>query len=282
MKFNFDLKFSKADWIKIGYKLFFGLMGIGLIIGFWISGLLDLHVHQKSGGKYDPTYWNYFALNGNTYSVQFFSYFTIQSNFLCAIVLIYSAIYHRRENKKKFLRHGFVQAIAIYITITGIIFNGLLLPNTLASGDKISSTEWFELMWQHTVMPIAFVIYFLFLFNNRTERTEYKYAMQRYVWRYTIYLLVYMFYILIKGYLIKYTTTSTPHFSYPGLFQYFFLNFSQTTFGLPGVAWFFIAFVLILGIEVGFIAAYTGITNYRVRYNNKKITKNKPVLKKVN
>ncbi len=271
---DMQIKLTKQDYCKIAYKLFFAIATLSVVFVFYFIGLFNLKIHYDGGTNKGPDYYNYFAANGNNYSVQFFSYFTIQSNLLCAMVFLMAGIWHRKENKIKILGHRFVIAVAVFISITALIFNTLLLPQTLSNGDSLSAVTWFQLMYEHAALPIAYVVYALFLFNNRKKITNYSQALSRDAFLYIAYPLGYCLFILIKGYLIEYQINSVlpagQSFSTPGIFQYFFLDFDQTTFGLPGYAWFIIVFFLILGIIFGLTAAYTAITNAMIKHQSAK------------
>lgn len=86
--------------------------------------------------------------------VRFFSYFTVQTNILAALVLTAFAI---KTGPEEWLVHPFVRsAVATYIVMVGIIYNTVLRP--LESLQNVMS---FTNIVMHYVMPVVYLLFWL-------------------------------------------------------------------------------------------------------------------------
>jgi hypothetical protein len=126
--------------ILVAYKLFFGLLGLSAIV-------TEIAVIAERG-RFDP--------------VNFFSYFTIETNLLVFITLLLSAIAVAagKNGKLATLR----SAVTIYILIVGIGFSVLLAG---IEGITLTAVPWDNVVL-HYIMPVAMLVDFLI---DRPKRT---------------------------------------------------------------------------------------------------------------
>ncbi len=89
-------------------------------------------------------------------AVRYFSYFTIISNILVAIVVTPAAFAPNSFLARLVLRPAFAGAVALYIIITGLIFN-LLLRNL----EVLTGFEEVCNLCLHYVMPVLYPIFWL-------------------------------------------------------------------------------------------------------------------------
>lgn len=172
----------------------------------------------------------YFVLN-------FFSFFTIDSNLGSAVTLLIGAVLllvGRGEDPRWFalLR----MSVTTYMTVTGVVYNLLLRNVELPQGLTVPWSN--EVL--HVIAPAYLVIDWLFAPGRR--RLEWKA-----VWVAVIFPIVWAAYTLIRGPLVVDPTTGNPYW-YP----YPFLNPNLSANGYLSVAFYVI---LIAAIIIGVAAA---------------------------
>lgn len=112
----------------------------------WFSLALQLVLHIQAANGLD--------LSLAESLVRFFSYFTIQTNILAALVLTAFAI---KAGLDEWLVHPFVRsAVAVYIAMVGGIYHTLLKHLWEPKG-----AQWFADTALHTVMPVAYLLFWL-------------------------------------------------------------------------------------------------------------------------
>ncbi len=148
----------------IAYKIFFAALIVAAIVGQLEHSLQ----------------------NSNFNLVNFFSYFTIQSNIFAAVMLLISAdllFWKRKRDHEQEMLRG---AATLYMVTTGIIY-GLLLSN-----DKVQIT----LPWVndilHRLLPL--VMLFDWLYDGPVRKIT---AKQSLLW--LVYPVIYLVYSLIHG-----------------------------------------------------------------------------------
>jgi hypothetical protein len=148
----------------IAYKIFFALLVLTAI-----TGQLD-HSLQKTG----------FSL------VNFFSYFTIESNLFAAAILLMSAYLLIHSKKRSHEQEMLRGAATLYMVTTGIIY-GLLLSKA-----KVQIT----LPWVNDVLHRLFPLVMLFdwLYDKPTHKIT---ARQSLLW--LVFPVIYLMYSLIHG-----------------------------------------------------------------------------------
>jgi hypothetical protein len=116
-------------------------------------------------------------------TIQFFSYFTILTNLLVAV-------YFTREvftaNSIKTRASGNLTAITIYILVVGIIYQLLL-----RSGE-LKGMHWLANELLHSLIPVLTLIYW-YLYEDKKNLTY------QLIPKWTVYPLLYLAYILIRG-----------------------------------------------------------------------------------
>ena len=155
----------KINWYKFSYKMFFSLLSLGVLLAGWIQGIIDLSQIQNDVIS-KSTHLDYYNIDANTYTLNYFITFTVQSNLLCIAFFLLASMFPRKEGQWQVISQKIGLPVAIYITITGIIFNSMLLPVAVAKGEMNGAFPWFETQVMHTVLPIAFVVYIICFLEN--------------------------------------------------------------------------------------------------------------------
>ncbi len=186
-------------WVR-AYRLLFGVVTI-FAVGYqlWVN--------------YD---------NGNSKVVNYFSFFTIQSNLIAAAVLLIGASGAAFVLRPTFAWDILRGAAAIYMTLTFIVY-GLLL-----TGQDLQVAEPWVNNTLHRIVPIVMILDFLIrpLYHRITFR-------QALIW--TIFPIAWLIYTIIRGVAIEW-------YPYP------FLNPDKSG-GWPGV------FAICVVIMIGFLIA---------------------------
>lgn len=117
-------------------------------------------------------------------SIRFFSYFTILTNIIVAGYFTLQALNRIPKIKKP----GILTAITIYILIVGLVYQTILRSTWAPKGLQRLVDELL-----HTIIPILVLIYW-YLYENK-NRLNYRQILP-----WAIYPLLYLFYILIRGY----------------------------------------------------------------------------------
>lgn len=131
-------------------------------------------------------------LSGNYFETLkiYFSFFTITTNIIVAICLTSLLFFRNSKTGNFFAKPSTVTAITVYIVVVGLIYNillrGLLLPTGWA---RVAD----ELL--HVVNPLLFLGFWI-LFVDKYN-LDYRSALS-----WLIYPIVYIIFIVIRGYLI--------------------------------------------------------------------------------
>jgi len=116
-------------------------------------------------------------------TIRFFSYFTILTNLIVAVYFTSQVSGNFSKTKKS----GILTAITIYILIVGIIYQIILRSTWNPTGlQRIVD----ELL--HTIIPLL-VLFYWYKYENKSDLSY------RQIPPWTIYPLIYLFYILIRG-----------------------------------------------------------------------------------
>ncbi|ASP28300.1 hypothetical protein SCORR_v1c05280 [Spiroplasma corruscae] len=248
---------------KLTYKYTFGILSCLSIYTYYFYKLISGHGISDYNGNYE------------IYTLDYFTTFTLISNIFCQVWLLLAAIRPNKEGDSKFLGYTTALNFAVMITITFIVYNGILVP--LDTGFPTHPYDAFATVVNHIITPIAFVTYFLFFMRNKKKVELNTYFIKKF-WILFVMVLTYCIFSLIKGEIRYqshselYTTPKGGNIWYP----YFFLNIHNPNgpMGIPGAAWFVIAFILIVGVMIGFTYLYNYVNNqfiktkfYKSRYN---------------
>ena len=164
--------------------------------------------------------------------VSFFSFFTVLTNTLVAVVLSYALVNRESACKRFFLAPHISSAVAVSIVVVSLAYNLLLRHLWSPEGFEFIADELL-----HDVMPVVFVVYWWRCVPKGHLRF-------RHICLWVIYPLVYFGYVLLRGDLL-------------GQYQYPFIDVG--TLGYPQV------FVNAGGILAGFVAiamAVVGLDKY--------------------
>ncbi|QHX36715.1 Pr6Pr family membrane protein [Spiroplasma sp. BIUS-1] len=289
----FITKQNLKDW-RLWYKLAVASLITIFILEMLIKGMVNIDA------KGDRSPWAIFGKDSEEvigydyfgYVINFFSFFTIQSNILIVVWLMIGFFNHNKEGQIKPLQRTFSLSVVTFITVTALIFNFMLLPQVLTAkpnefGEKPIPSEagaaalwWIEQMIVHTLGPIAAVVYFLFFMKQELEFNFKSFILKDFL-KMIIYPLSYLAYTLIRGELIYRSYGSNAqlaqkHNAYP----YFFLEihnknvFNSTNESIitNGLFWLFIAAIAIIGILIGLGSLYlfvaTKTSNIRKGWGN--------------
>jgi hypothetical protein len=171
---------------------------------------------------------------------EMFFYFTIQTNLIVALCMIFVLIASKQDKMKRFLAY-FESGTCVWILITGILYGILLSGFYRPEGWKMVSN-----LLLHYITPSTMVLYYLFLAEKLT-------------WRPSI-LLVWM------GYPVGYAVFSLVRGSMTGGYPYWFLN---PTDSYPAGAGSLLNVFLLIGL---FVLFFEGVGTL-LFYIKSKITK---------
>ena len=125
--------------------------------------------HVYSFNKYDPNY-----IIANNYSGIWFTqlrFFTIQTNLLC---FFFALLFTIKPSLKIFRHNSFLMYCTIYIILVGLIFNCVLLPPRVSTGEVAgwAPWHWYTNIILHILDPLFFgVTGFVVITNNRKYAT---------------------------------------------------------------------------------------------------------------
>ncbi len=152
--------------------------------------------------------------------INFFSFFTVLTNTLAAVVLSYALIRRDCAARRFFLAPSVSSGIAVSIVVVGLAYSLLLRHLWQPEGFQFIADELL-----HDVMPVLFVIYWCWSVPKGSLRLKH-------IGAWVIYPLIYFAYVLLRGDLL-------------GQYQYPFIDVG--TLGYPQV------FVNAGGILAGFV-----------------------------
>lgn len=153
--------------------------------------------------------------------VAFFSFFTVLTNTLVAVVLTYTGVAVQSKCRRFFLQPWVSSGIAVSIIVVGVAYS-LLLRNLW----QPQGLQWLANELLHDVMPLVFSLYWWFFVPKGTLRI-------RHIGLWILYPIAYFAYTLLRGHLM-------------GVYPYPFVDVDKLGYAL--------AVVNALGILAGFIA----------------------------
>ena len=153
--------------------------------------------------------------------VAFFSFFTVLTNTLVAVVLTYTGVAGQSKCRRFFLQPWVSSGIAVSIIVVGVAYS-LLLRNLW----QPQGLQWLANELLHDVMPLVFSLYWWFFVPKGTLRI-------RHIGLWILYPIAYFAYTLLRGHLM-------------GVYPYPFVDVDKLGYAL--------AVVNALGILAGFIA----------------------------
>ena len=141
--------------------------------------------------------------------VNFFSFFTVLTNTLAAVVLSYALVNRPSAARRFFLRPAVSSGIAVSIVVVGLAYSLLLRHLWSPEGWQFIADELL-----HDVMPLLFLGYWWFCVPKGALRL-------RHVGYWVIYPLVYFAYALLRGHLLAtypYPFIDVDTLGYPQVF----------------------------------------------------------------
>jgi hypothetical protein len=163
----------------------------------------------------------------------FFSFFTIESNVLSAVVLLLGAwILFARRGADPSWYTGLRAATVTYMLTTGVVYNLLLRGIELPQGSTLAWSN--EVL--HLVAPLYLVIDWIFA-PGRTPLAS------KAVWPVLIFPLVWGVYTLIRG-----PITADAVYGKPYWYPYPFLNPNTSPEGYFSVAFYFMLIAAVIGL----------------------------------
>ncbi|XXD77536.1 Pr6Pr family membrane protein [Pseudomonas sp. D2-30] len=155
--------------------------------------------------------------------VNFFSFFTVLTNTLAAVVLTWEVTRRESAVRRWFLRPAVRSGIAVSIALVGLAYNVLLRHLWQPEGWQFIADELL-----HDIMPVLFIIYWGLWVPKGTLRLGH-------VGLWMIYPLVYFAYILLRGDLLAaypYPFIDVTSLGYPQVF----INAGGVLAGFVGIA----------------------------------------------
>lgn len=239
--------------IRIAYKLTFSILGL--------ATLLSCYIYNVVNGE---TIRNDYSGNYEIYTIDFLTTFTMLSNLFVLFWMLLAAIFYKKENDSKFLSYNCALTAGVYITVTFIIYNFVLVP--LDTGFPSKPFDQYVTVVDHIITPIAFIIYLLILMPKKEAVNLNEFFLKRF-WVIFCLILGYCILTMLRGEL-RFRSSGTTYVGegYNLLYPYFFLNVHQTgPLGIPGYGWFMIAFIAIVGILIGFCYLYNWLNNIIIK-----------------
>lgn len=141
--------------------------------------------------------------------INFFSFFTVLTNTLVAVVLSYALVNRESAARRFFLAPKVSSAIAASIVVVSLAYNLLLRHLWSPEGFQFIADELL-----HDVMPVLFVIYWCRYVPKGTLRFTH-------IAGWVIYPLVYFAYVLLRGHLLgqyQYPFIDVDALGYPQVF----------------------------------------------------------------
>lgn len=243
-------KIFKDKWFY--YKLFSFIISLFFLLYIYIYQMVeqDWLISTKKIENY-PFYYH-------LYQSFFTSYFTIQSNILVMVWFFLAFIYHNNEDKIFWTGQKSKILMSTYISVTFFIYFTALLPLAAA---EMGAFKWITGLGQHLLVPILMVFYTLC--NIGKQKYEYKKYSIKVLPYNLIYPILYLFITLIRAEFLR--KDNVPNaISYP----YFFLNFHQSSLGMPGPVVLILFTIIITSSFIGFNYIYLYLNNLRYKQIN--------------
>lgn len=279
------------DW-RFWYKLSAAIVILSILLSALIVDLVALSTLKNSVDQWlinnpeitkNPNFWEEFnkvfsdaknkdwltisqnsptisQMNYGGFIIAHFSYFTVLSNLAVGVWFLLATFKANKEGKAGYIGYRPTIILTTFITITMLIWLGLLMPTNLANGQKMSAVDWFYGLTEHALFPLLFICYVVTTFKTDSTLMNSKSYMKK-EWKNIIFiLLIYGAYCLIRGE-IRYQGNQPTATQYP---YFFFQIHDGKVNGLPGVAWFVIALLLIAIISVIFSSSYNLLLKKRL------------------
>ncbi|WP_342268713.1 hypothetical protein [Spiroplasma endosymbiont of Aspidapion aeneum] len=185
------IKKRKYEMLSIIYAISIGIIGlIFVVIDYFVNlnAISSLKNIENIEGQKKKVI-NYLQVDGWTQTLNFFTFFTQQTNILCCVFLIMYGVHYYNMSFRKSLSKEWANVIAVYISITGFV--GMFMFINILSNPKF---DWYNFvnLWYHLIFPILFLIYYHIMFNNKEEFVIKKYFKKE-IWYGMIYIIAWAF-----------------------------------------------------------------------------------------
>lgn len=147
-----------------------------LVVIAWFALIFQFYLHINSG----------VAIKSELL-IRFFSYFTIDSNFLVAICSTTTLCFPKTRIGKFFSKPSVKTAITVYILVVALIYNTVLRFLWELQGWSIVLNELL-----HVVVPFMFLLYWIYF----VPKSQLKW---KHIWGWLIFPLTYITFVLTRG-----------------------------------------------------------------------------------
>lgn len=176
-------------------------------------------------------YWQEKAADVGAHTVHFFSFFTIESNVISAVVLLMGAYFLLFGRGADPRWYNLVRASAAsYMIVTGIVYNLLLRGIELPQGSTLP--------WSNEVLHVIACLWLLIDWLFAPGRSP---IAARELWKVLVFPIVWVIYTLVRGPLVADTVYGND-FWYP----YPFLNPNTSANGYLSVAFYVVLIALVI------------------------------------
>jgi hypothetical protein len=185
---------------------------------------------------------NFRALNGidenGVPAVNFFSFFTVESNILTIAVFLVGAVLLVRSSAPDPLWFGVARgAVTAYMVTTGIVYNMLLRGVVVSEGATLDWSN--EIV--HVIGPLLVLIDWLFAPGRR--QLEWTH-----IWIVVVFPIVWAVYTMIRGPFVDDPTQAVLNPDYTGgWYPYPFLNPDTSALGYVSVAFYVVLIAAVIG-----------------------------------
>ncbi|WP_031543230.1 Pr6Pr family membrane protein, partial [Mesoplasma photuris] len=195
------------------------------------------------------------------------SYFTTLSNILVGVWLVTAAFWPKNEGtfNRGFANIRWAGTSAVFITITAIVWNFILLPGMIIGvGNfvRLDAWGWVSGFLLHLVGPVLFLVYVSVFMPLKEKGITLDRVKHGYI-GFIIVLATYLMYTVARGGIRQIIGKTDPNINYPYPFLDIFSPNVMNT-GIPGIVAFVICGGIIVGIAIGFTYLYANIMNYRI------------------
>ncbi|MCU1543869.1 MAG: hypothetical protein JWM50_1734 [Microbacteriaceae bacterium] len=180
-------------------------------------------------------YWRATGITGTVVSVvNFFSFFTIESNVAAAVVLVVGAVMLVVRRGDDSPGYTLVRAsVVTYMVVTGIVYNLLLRGIELPQGSTLG--------WSNEILHVVAPVYLLVDWIFAPRRTQLH---ARRIWTVLVFPIAWVAYTLVRGPLTTGEAAGTRYW-YP----YPFLDPNNSPNGYLSVAFFVLLIAAVIGLS---------------------------------
>lgn len=250
------------DW-RFCFKLSsFTIISILMLCGLIWGCFIDYwYVSPDNSAIYYPRLYNFNVIA---------SFWSVHTNILILLWFFYALLYHNHENKNKFTNFTAQTNITVYITVTFLLFWGIIVGNILGISEYDFATRTKSdiaiTSLTHSLTPLLMISYYLLSVGNKT--ILYKTFFTKNIFIMFIYPISYCVFLVLRAYLV--TQDGINDFIYP----YGFLDFSKPIFGNSLLVSNLVCIFVLSLLLINFNLIYILINNFRFKLRIKKVSLN--------